>query len=149
MGLIDPNVGNTTTKKAKAGTECPSTPQPLTEANLRMLEGVSTGRKKEDTESEETSKFKPNAGALSIQKTRDLLAYHRIFVNDGDTKAACRTKRGAEIIKEARELVFKMKLFPTKPEAVEEFLDKREEHQFKGEAAFIDELYSIIVGKFR
>lgn len=147
--LIDLNAGNTANKQVKTVTKCLSTPQLLTEANLRMLEGVAMACTKEDTESEEISKSKPHVGAFGIKKARDLLACHRMFVNDGDTKGARKTKRGAKIIKEARELITKTRLSPTKPEVVEDFLGKREEHQFKGEVTFIDEVCSIIVGKFR
>lgn len=140
------NAGNTANKQVKTVTECLSTPQLLTEANLRML-GVAMACTKEDTESEEISKSKPHVGAFGIKKARDLLACHRMFANDGDTKATRKTKRGAKIIKEARELITKTRLSPTKPEVVEDFLENREEHQFKGEVTFTDEVCSIIVGK--
>lgn len=73
LAPIDPNTGNTPSKEAKTDTECPSTPQPLTEANLRILEGVAMGRNKEDTESEKALKSRTSAGALSIKRTRDYM----------------------------------------------------------------------------
>ncbi|KAL8792525.1 MAG: hypothetical protein Q9195_004895 [Heterodermia aff. obscurata] len=148
---LDPQPNDSTTcsaeespgKKARTGCEVlliePSSPVPLTEANLALLEGDMPSNVKSIDSYDSANAKDPNY-------VREKLEFHGILFNDADALA---TPKGKSIFKTAKDLVAGDRLSPPSHKMLKEFVLTLQEEQGSNEATFMDVMWHILVAKRR